>query len=59
MTPSLPTAQRLPVPPFSRERVAELPERRPGSLKHLGKTDWDRRMDMVESDETPTPETLK
>lgn len=58
MTADLPTPAHLPTPPFDAERIAELPERRPGSLE-AGKTDWDRRRNMLESDDDePTPDLL-
>lgn len=58
MTPDLPTPAHLPVPPFDAERIAELDERNPASIAHVGKTDWDRRMDRLESDDEPTPDLL-
>ncbi|OYR59842.1 hypothetical protein DJ83_11150 [Halorubrum ezzemoulense] len=59
MTADLPTAQHLPTPPFDDERIAELDERNPASLEHVGKTDWDRRRDMLESDDEDIPELLR
>mgnify|MGYP006292307751 CR=1 FL=1 len=58
MTADLPTPAHLPTPPFDDERIAELDERNPASIAHGSMTDWDRRRDMLESDDEPTPDIL-